>query len=1088
MEWRAAAKEGLTASALRVGRGPRHVEAALLDEVVARVEEIARDPSRLAAPLRIVVPSESLRRHLGRALLARAGRSVLGVRVQTLYALALEVLRAAGEPPPRGSGAFPILVRRAAQEHDVLRRDLEVFDDGYRAVTATVADLLDAGLRDERLDDLELLVSSASTFRGRARALLRVAATVQRRQREAGLAREADALLCAQERLDRDPEGTLPAAGVWIHGFAEATGAASALLEALVRSRGARVFVDRPADPAEPDRTAGEAFPERLLERLGAHAPLRSLPGAAPPPRPTLLEAPGSDAEVRAVAERVAALLDAGATPERVAVVARDLGPYAVPIRSHFSRLGVPFSGLAHRGPVEPPGRRRAALLELLRRRARTALDTWLDARDDGGFAGAPLPDVRVALHSLGAARLEDAARLALGRALGDAGDLALPVRRGLSLDASDDDGPPRVYAPRRRLSRAALEAARGAARALADRLDGWPEPAPLAAHVAALRDLLRDDLGWDEAASDEVVAPLAGELPAGFPLGHAELVLLLEASLVASGGPLGGAGAGVAVLDVTEARARTHEHLFVLGVNRDAFPRLVTEDPLLPDGLRSRLRAGLPDLPVKGLGFEEERYLFAQLSASSPEVTLSWQSADDEGRARPPSPLVERLRLSGRASEPVRVSALYAAPAADAPPRPAAEHAVLAGLHGTRDDFAAALQVAVAEVAPAVADADALARARRAVIEELDPDLRSGAGRARAAASGPYLGFVGPATEPADPRNRPLFVTTVEGLARCPWQALVERLLGLEPVPDALEALPALDVRLVGSVVHAALERVVLRAFDDPPQTLGAALAREPVWVAWPPDAELARLSEAAAEDELRAAGIALPGFARALAERAAPFLAAVRRLDWAGGPLPVLGAELEGTAHCVVGDRSRPILFRVDRVDGPGGELELTDYKTGRPRSGLDARQPETRHAHLLRQVGEGRLLQVVAYLSGAGRGRGRYLFAHPDAAPDAAVAAVAADEPAFGAAWARALESALAAWDEGSFFPRLLRPEGDREADACRWCRVSEACMRGDAGVRRRLRDWTRAGSDAPPSDPAERAWLGLWALPLRARGSP
>ena len=69
----------------------------------------------------------------------------------------------------------------------------------------------------------------------------------------------------------------------------------------------------------------------------------------------------------------------------------------------------------------------------------------------------------------------------------------------------------------------------------------------------------------------------------------------------------LGGEGAGVQILDATEARGRTFDHLFLIGLNGGVFPRTLREDPVLGDPLRRVLaRSGtsvLPDLPVKREG-----------------------------------------------------------------------------------------------------------------------------------------------------------------------------------------------------------------------------------------------------------------------------------------------------------------------------------------------------------------------------------------------------------------------------------------------------------------------------------------------------
>ncbi len=132
------------------------------------------------------------------------------------------------------------------------------------------------------------------------------------------------------------------------------------------------------------------------------------------------------------------------------------------------------------------------------------------------------------------------------------------------------------------------------------------------------------------------VLEELQRGAPPEFSLSGEEFLLILGEQLDKSSNPrLGGSGGGVQVLDVMEARARTFEHLFLIGMNRGVFPRPVQEDPLVPDFIRRELVQLLPDLPIKEQGFEEERYLFAQLVSSSPNVILSWQSSDEEGKTR---------------------------------------------------------------------------------------------------------------------------------------------------------------------------------------------------------------------------------------------------------------------------------------------------------------------------------------------------------------------------------------------------------------------------------------------------------------------
>lgn len=407
-----------------------------------------------------------------------------------------------------------------------------------------------------------------------------------------------------------------------------------------------------------------------------------------------------------------------------------------------------------------------------------------------------------------------------------------------------------------------------------------------------------------------------------------------------------------------------------------------------------------------------------------------------------------------------------------------------------------------------------------------MDPDLASPEGVARRGRLSPYFGFLGPAAT-GDPRRNPLFVTVLEGLAACPWQTFLSRLLRLEPTPDPLQALPALDNRLVGSLVHAVLEEVVRRGLGGEARartsldeilagsqggSQGEGLAgnqdeiREdsaptpvPVGVPWPAAAELEEILRRRAEDLLADEGIALPGLARALAARARPFLDAAREAEWvpAGDAgVPALAAEVEGSV--LVRDASgeeRALHFRADRVDRLAERrtptFRLTDYKTGRPIS--EAARATTRSDHLLRGVQTGRRLQAVAYALAASGPRpwdptaqGRYLFLGPEITAEYREAAVWSSAVPFTEAFASAVATALEAWDRGAFFPRLVEPDVDREPRRCSWCPVHEACLRGDSGARRRLSSWADARRQAALGEavePPEEALLGVWRLPLK-----
>jgi len=91
--------DAMTPSRLLVAHGARAAEDLLLARLADLAAEARRDPALLARPVRVVVPSISLRDHLATAIVHRAGRAapgraapgraMVGVRVMTLLNVAL---------------------------------------------------------------------------------------------------------------------------------------------------------------------------------------------------------------------------------------------------------------------------------------------------------------------------------------------------------------------------------------------------------------------------------------------------------------------------------------------------------------------------------------------------------------------------------------------------------------------------------------------------------------------------------------------------------------------------------------------------------------------------------------------------------------------------------------------------------------------------------------------------------------------------------------------------------------------------------------------------------------------------------------
>ncbi len=1013
-------------------------------------------------------------------------------------------------------------------------------------------------------------------------ALLQVAALVSQELEREGLCTDWTLLRRASQLLEEAAktetvEHWLPCRAVLITGFADATGVALDWMETLLRCYGGRVYLEQPPDPGRPavakaqdgeqlalfgtpdgtpppedqPTTSHEtAFSARLAERWSSvldaveqeddvwqqdgarqeecSAPRQAsalLASALQEPALQAIVAPGPEAEVAEVVRRVRSCLEGSVSsepvrPERVAVVVRDLTPYGRLLARHLHRLGVPFSAgpsTTHSaGSRTPAGRLARGLLELLTRGELLAVDRWLELQH--GLDEAHKGRLRRALFGLGMVRLRDLRR-EQEEELDELGVDETPVSgEGVELLPWLERG-----------------------RAVLDALEDWPAAAPLGYHLDLLLRLLRQ-LRWpaQEAASGEAAAVLMQslleareQLPLAVPVVREELRALLSgwweplsrADLAEGTGVQAASwGGGVQVLSVMEARSLTFERLFVLGLGAHQFPRRVREDPLLPDSLRLALTRVLPDLAVKRRGFEEERHLFAQLLASAPEVTLSWASMDEDGRALPISPLVERLRyrpagapLIPQVARPLAPGGLQGSTptSASMATSPLWDHLLAAGTSGRRNDFQRLLVPAWREglelypprgngLRAALEDAAAgPTTAWLQTLAEMAPDRSIPQGR-----WGPFLGLTGSGTD----GDRRIHVTTLEQLAACPWQTFVQRVLRVEPPHDPLQRLPALTPPMVGRAVHAALEQLAARI--TPPASRRenhlAAVRQRPGWDwTWPEGAELDALLETAATETLADSGIRSAGLARALAARARPFVDEARKLDARLSPprvqaqrAQILGAEVSGRFFLnPAPDRnaragSTQLHFQADRVDRlPGGALRLTDYKTGKPPDLGDGRGAH--HQALLKAVRRGRQLQAAVYALAASTpeqpAEGRYVYLRPADPPETGgdseqhatsrQLSTAGIEPQLQAELPPTLHRLLRLWQAGVFFPRLVEPREDREPRRCASCAVAEACVRGDSGTRRRLLRAVEQARDAGRRPEWLDALLEVWDLPVR-----
>ncbi len=528
---------------------------------------------------------------------------------------------------------------------------------------------------------------------------------------------------------------------VELHGATELVGSTGDLIEAIGDVIPLRMFqADFGHSYAEELRAT---WPWRFQP---APQPIVEKPAALQTERLHAIAAATPHAEIAAVLERVRTLLESGAKPERIFIVARTLKAYGESIIDPFQRAGIPVSTSFSRSILEDSwvqaalalsqalirGLERDAVLRMLRSPHLVDVPSWSVAD-------------RLARSAPVLRGIED-----WTAALDHAGELL----RGSGIAAD-----PTVIAELRTfLEKLELESQK------VSRTSGW-QSMSRSLHFA-FRNWLgdSDEVGdrslrvLEELSELDRISEICGSDTA-FTAGTF-LRLFEDALRQTEVRPYTDEKDGVQILDAPQARAASCDHLFLVGFNHGHWPLEKRENPFLPATVREELRErdGRP-VPIPSLQALEEDFLVGMLLHQACEsATISWHLHDAAGRQTAPSSYIHRVPGLG-ISLLERISQIEAEPVL-----PVIDDELNQGIYHAGIEY---LRIVEDESATSLA----------------------------------FDGQIGTSANLlADPRSP----SAIEQLGRCPLHALFARILR---VPE-LDILPEhhLDARESGSAIHAVL------------------------------------------------------------------------------------------------------------------------------------------------------------------------------------------------------------------------------------------------------------------------------------------
>lgn len=977
---------------------------------------IAADHPQSIGKTTIVVPSSSLASHLRMKIVQALGGSSVGIEVVTAWALAKDIAQKGGQRVHVNPPVFSIIVQEQAQRISEIKKRCDSFENGYVSLLPSCSDLLSAGI-DE--DSYQTIMRQDLKLSALERGMITLAMKVKGRLKTLNAHRQADVYQLAASVLQKKEFNT-SLGELYVTGFADATGQALFFLHELLKY-GAIFFVDEPPKLFDLDKSVNDTcYSARFIRRLISDRQweektrerkidtISALDGK----RLRFFNAATLESEVQRIIWDIRDYQELGGSLDDICILSQSFSRYWPVVDKLFSQYGIAL-------------RRSSTLAEYSPCYAR--IDALLKLNADG---------MDTSIADMQRVVVNPRAWNALSRLNERIDNLSSLCR----LDVERYEDPIAELMTMANALKSIFEEKDISH----DNLSGWVKRLKDVADAIYFGGFAGDsnvlEAFWDEVERNETLLCFEIEAESFYALAK-KMVAALIADMKRE-------WTGVTVVDSTHFRGMTFEKLYVMGANRGVFPRKVEDDPLLSETLRKHLETILPDLSPKERGWLEEEYSFAQLVSSANDIVFSWQRMSRDGTALNCAAFVERLMLSRQIkAEVVRREPFLLLEEKVKRATSSHDYAAYYGLSGNGEDLAQDLRFICADnlvelksvnAAMDCVDSDKLALAWANISIEQEPLIAKGNRASHYSKIGPYLGQIGSSKLKSDPRNRSLYITTVEKLARCPWQYYLRRFLKLNDLPGE-KSFYLIDPKMLGNCVHDSLARLLGKGRDRKPQK------SEIEGVVGEVSAELCKREK-----------LNLKGLVYILQQKTIPYINRAIELSFSyesDDAFEIVEAESERTVEYFdESNTKREIKFRVDRVDRVGDKERLIDYKTG---SAPDFKKTEkAKMEQVIKGIKRGERLQGALYASTKDAKKGCYYYLDPKIDDQQARYCVDSSLDMLNDVLPKTLAWLTTLWDKGLFIPRL--EEKEKEPNACSYCDVAAACWRNDSSVRGRLRE--------------------------------